>query len=78
MRTIWLPANPRRPSDATPCVSAPRQARALAAHGEWLVPNEARPNGWEKLGLAEPMMNEERLSQIKTILTMDRSQLREC
>jgi hypothetical protein len=50
----------------------------LAKDGIWEVSPDERPLGWEELGLGEPMTNEERLSGIARILSMNPDELREC
>ena len=54
MTTIWFPQDVLRPSGAPPRTPPSRPLGTLAANGEWVVPPEARPVGWERMPIAEP------------------------
>lgn len=53
------------------------QTRILAKNGEWVVPPAERPPGWEKLGLLEPLTNEERISALVRVQAMNTREVRQ-
>jgi hypothetical protein len=53
MKTMWLHSRVNMATSPTSPHPRRTETRVLAAHGEWVVPPEGRPAGWQQLELGD-------------------------